>query len=173
MRTHLLTLPVLLAVAIGCRSSTSTGDAAGPGPVTTSPPHDRMLIHGTWKIVDSSRTGEARQRDLESTVRFEGDSMTFLKKDGTPGDQCSYSLGMGTSPKQLDLVQLDKDGKPKAKKRMPKGPEVDAVTPGIYELNGDELKLAITWTTDLHKRPKSFDAEEGSEAVRYRLERVK
>jgi uncharacterized protein (TIGR03067 family) len=172
MRTHLLTLPVLLAIVAGCRSSATTGtDVAGP--TKSFPPHDRKFLQGTWKIVDSSRTGEAKQRDLESTLSFEDETMTFVHKDGTKGEQCTFSLGMGVSPRHLDLVQLDKEGKPKAKKRMPKGPDVDAVTPGIYELSGDELKLAIVWTTDMNKRPKSFEAEEGSEAVRYRLERVK
>ena len=164
---------LLLAIAAGCRSSTTTGDVAGPGPTTSFPPHEGKLIQGTWKIVDSSRAGEARQRDLESTVRFEGELMTFVHKDGVPGDQCSFSLGSGVSPKQLYLIQLDKEGKPKAKKHLPKGPDVPEVTPGIYELNGNELKLAIAWTTDLSKRPKSFEPAKGGEAVTYRLERVK
>ncbi len=134
---------------------------------------DWKQLRGTWKIVESSRTGEASKRDLEATIRFDNERMTFVGKDGKPGDRCRYSLSPTQKPKHLDLVQLDAEGKAKSKKRMPKGPDADAISSAIYDLNGDELVLVISWTTDPAKRPAALDAPTDERTVRYRLERVK
>jgi uncharacterized protein (TIGR03067 family) len=131
---------------------------------------DWKQMQGMWMIVDSSRTGDANLRDLETSIQFEGDYATFKPGDGKP-EKWRFGISGSSSPKILDLYKFDPDAPPQ-KKTTSKGLE-PGVMPGIYDLNGDELVVLIDWTPGSEKRPTSLDARAEGQTVRFRLVRVK
>ena len=173
MRITLIAGMLLLVVASGCRRpSTATTAAELKAPPMPAQAIDLRQMYATWKIVDSSRSGDAKQRDLEMSIHVEGEYMTFLHKDGKSGDKFRFGINADSSPKQIDL--RDSKAPPAAKKNTAKGPAPDpAVMPGLYEFNGDELVLVIDWTPGSEKRPASLDEKPEGKIVRLRLERVK
>jgi uncharacterized protein (TIGR03067 family) len=178
MRIALIGGLVLVSIAIGCHPKSSapiSGEAGEPDdPSMPAGAMDWKQMQGTWKIVESSRTGEGNQRDLETTIRFEQNKMTFSNNDGKPHNEWHFGVGFSQSPKHLDLVSLDPAAKPKVKSKNSKGPQADVpIVPGIYDLNGDQLVLVIDWTVDSSKRPTNLDEKPEGQTVRYRLERVK
>jgi uncharacterized protein (TIGR03067 family) len=60
-------------------------------------------------------------------------------------------VNSATRPKQIDAVELQ-------------GPYTGAVTLGIYELDGDSLRICQAWRGRT-ERPEDFDIEEGSRLV--------
>lgn len=79
-------------------------------------------------------------------VVFTRDHMTESKPGATPKDliPAKYKLNPARKPKEIDLT-------------YPVGGGTTSL--GIYELNSDELKLAIGSHTKAFVRPTSFDPE--------------
>jgi uncharacterized protein (TIGR03067 family) len=90
---------------------------------------DKELLQGSWKAVSGERDGEkmseAQLKNWEEMV-FKDDTFTregSEKKDGT------FALDPQKDPKEIDL-NLTVKGQA-------------ATWPGVYELKGDTLKLAL------------------------------
>lgn len=88
-------------------------------------------LQGVWKVVEVEANGEkAPANDIEG-VRWTIDAKEILAKE--PGDtdrKTAFTIDPSKSPKEIDLETLD-------------GPDKGIKLEGIYELNGDMLKVCI------------------------------
>jgi uncharacterized protein (TIGR03067 family) len=87
----------------------------------------------------------------------QGDRWVYVA-DGKEMQRYAMTLRPEAGPKEIDLVQLDRDGNP-----------TPFVLRGIYEIAGDRARVAAA--PDPDPRPASFDPEDGPPALL--LERVK
>jgi uncharacterized protein (TIGR03067 family) len=106
-------------------------------------------FQGTWTI-ESSKSGgkELPANELKGLiVTFEGDKHTVKKGDEViqVGTQ---KLDPSKSPKTIDVT-------------MTEGPNKGTVMLGIYEINGDTLK--VCFDPEGKKRPTEFKSAPGSE----------
>jgi uncharacterized protein (TIGR03067 family) len=108
-----LVAAVLIPLSSGCGSS---GDDA--------------KLQGEWTVVSADDPFGGRLDDLES-VTFSGNEMITATRDGKLVDQ--FRLDPSSSPKRIDLFPKANDGSFQINDK--------SVIRGIYELNGDELKI--------------------------------
>jgi uncharacterized protein (TIGR03067 family) len=121
-------------------------------------------LDGVW--VPEKVVGGGVQSGKEETTSLviEGASLTrhSAKRDGDRGVTSSIAFAFAADPKQrppeTDLVAK-------------KGPLKGKVSPAIYALDGDTLKIVPTQPGE--KRPTSFESKKDSEHVFLALERRK
>ena len=120
---------VLLCVAAASSLLLSPG-CSGKGQDPSSK-QDHAAIQGEWVVVSAESNGEPPPPGLLDAAKFvfAGDSLDLLGKKGT------FVLDASTNPRQVDFVR----GK------------IRQI--GIYELDGDSLKLCVGPEDD---RPKAF-----------------
>ena len=94
------------------------------------------LLQGDWKEV--ALPGKGGNFYELGRLRFQGRLLIYTRTS----DACNFRIDPTQHPKHIDLIE-DKDDKPK-------------ITPGIYELEGDTLKLYLGDAKD--GRPKAFPA---------------
>jgi uncharacterized protein (TIGR03067 family) len=103
---------------------------------------DRELIQGTWIAVSGERNGEKlnefQLKNWEEMV-FKDDNFT---REGGEKKEGTFKLDPSKTPKEIDLM-LQVKGQ-------------DTTWPGIYELKGNKLKLALN-----PNRPSEFDSKGG------------
>jgi uncharacterized protein (TIGR03067 family) len=92
---------------------------------------DHAALQGEWEVVSAESNGEPPPPGLLSGAKFtfSGEKLTLLGKEGT------FELDTSKSPKQIDFIR--------GKTRQI----------GIYERDGDNLKLCVGPSDD---RPKEF-----------------
>lgn len=119
-------------------------------------------FQGTWVVESAKVKGEEFEDMKGKKIAFDGDRFTLV---GKADKKTTVKLDPSKNPRQFDLI----DPEFANKKREP--------IPGIYEIEGDSLKLAVaeasgTTKTDgtgkiieetfmVGKRPTSFDGKEG------------
>ncbi len=115
---------------------------------------DEDRIRGTWKMVSGDKGGEKAPEDLVKrfrlTLKADGKLTVVAKEDGD--QEGTYKLDTGKKPKQIDITVDDK------------------MMEGIYELDGDNLKLCVA---EAGSRPTEFKAPEGSKVMLIVLKREK
>jgi uncharacterized protein (TIGR03067 family) len=124
-------LPVLPALLLIAPGAPAEGDL------------DRL--QGTWVLVEMQREGEdVPAEDFKgSTAVYEGNRIT---------------LRDGDRVRRRGIVTLDPTRKPKAINTWDQdGPYEDQTVPGIYELDGDTLRLCFSRPGS--ERPKEFDTK--------------
>jgi uncharacterized protein (TIGR03067 family) len=132
----------------------AVGVVASGGPITLA--DDKVNLEkevkkfqGTWTFESSEAGGEKLLADgLKGLVLiFEGDKHTVKKGDEViqVGTQ---KLDPSKSPKTIDVT-------------MTEGPQKGAVMLGIYEINGDTLK--VCFDAEGKKRPTEFKSAPGSQ----------
>jgi uncharacterized protein (TIGR03067 family) len=111
--------------------------------IAADPPKgDLDRLQGTWVLVQMKREGEdVPAEDLKgSTAAYEGNRIT---------------LRDGDRVRRRGIVTLDPTRKPKAINTWDQdGPYEDQTVPGIYELDGDTLRLCFSRPGS--ERPKEF-----------------
>jgi uncharacterized protein (TIGR03067 family) len=100
---------------------------------------DQEKIQGTWELVSGERNGKPLPDEVIQHVKliFAGDKLTTQHKDRKT--EATFKLDANKTPKEIDL---DMDG---------------SVGKGIYQLDGDSLKLVHGEVGD--PRPKEFPKE--------------
>jgi uncharacterized protein (TIGR03067 family) len=128
---------MVLLLALPCSLWVADGRAADK-PARS----DKEKIQGTWVLVSGENGGKpvSPEAAKNMSVVFAGDKLTMKNKDRTT--KATFKLNPGKKPKEIDV---DFDGK---------------VGKGIYELEGDTLKVAHGELGDA--RPKAFPSEKGS-----------
>ncbi len=128
-------------MAEGCsKSATSTGKPAAGGASKS----DSDRIQGKWLIVAVEAAGEKvpekEIKDSPGTFTFTGDKLT-QNIPGKMDESSTFKLDTTKKPKTITLTtQMEKreliNGEMKDSK-------IDVTTLGIYELDGDQLKICL------------------------------
>jgi uncharacterized protein (TIGR03067 family) len=106
------------------------------------PTTDLDKMQGHW---EPAAAGEENKRS-GAYVIFMKDKMLIGAGRGVPA-LITVTLDSSKQPRWIDLAWMTGGGNPK----------VDRVTPGIYELNGDDLR--ICWSREKQERPTEFVTE--------------
>jgi uncharacterized protein (TIGR03067 family) len=116
-------------------------------------------FQGTWTFESSEAGGKAlpAAQLKELVLTFEGDKHT-VKKGNEVIQVGTQKLDPSKSPKTIDVT-------------MTEGPSKGAVMLGIYEFNGDTLK--VCFDSGGKKRPTEFKSPPGSETFVNVHKRVK
>src|SRR5262245_49893129 len=118
MLLHWLLLMLLLTAGLILGAAAQGGDDG-----------DHEKVQGTWKLVSIEVKGKsAGDKVKDHRVVFTKDKMTFKDGDKTRGE-FAYKLDPAKKPKWIDMAPIRKDGSP------------GKTAQGIYELNGDDLKI--------------------------------
>jgi len=129
-------------------------------------PSDEKL-QGTWKVVAAEVQGMPVPAQKLGNVRvtFAKGAYTFQADGETQKHE--YKLDSSKSPKQIDLIQrrevLNKDSTKEV---------LTELRPGIFELNGDDLKLCYE-DEDPKKRPAEFKSKKDTRIFYLQLRRMK
>jgi uncharacterized protein (TIGR03067 family) len=112
---------------------------------------------GTWGAVSYVQDGQGEGEKIapqESPVRwvFKGDKVTFLADVEAASAKGSFKLDPSKKPKAIDIVFPAAPGDKKGQTVL-----------GIYELDGDTLKLC--YDPDGAKRPAEFKSMAGSKLI--------
>ena len=118
--------------------------------MTADAPADPDLdkLQGTWVMVSMESEGEqvAPENLKDSTSEYRGNALTLRK---------------GETVRRRGIVTLNPSRKPKAINTWDQdGPFADQTVPGIYELDGDVLKLCFARPGE--ERPKEFTTKGGT-----------
>jgi RNA polymerase sigma factor (sigma-70 family) len=124
-------------------------EGEAPDAPAAKPKDDKELLQGTWHLVEV-RTGEGprspREASKDQIWVFTGDKLVFNYDHGN-STEMMYQIDPKQKPKTIDLA-------PTAK------PESAYTFKGIYEIDGDRLKLYYSRNVAPDaKRPARFDAQ--------------
>lgn len=144
-----LTAVVLPALALGL--------TAAPVPKEKGKVKDEDAILGTWKVetfdVGGGANGPRPDEVTKLRLTFKDGKVAADRGDGKP-DEIEYKLDATTTPKSLDLIE-------KSHTMM-----------GIYELDGDTLKICVSEGGAKGVRPTEMKPDGKNVAV-ITLKRVK
>jgi uncharacterized protein (TIGR03067 family) len=115
---------------------------------------EKEKLRGEWKVTSAKRSGQDSDKPVGDVVKFDDDK--FIVPNG---ERSEYKLDPSKKPKQIDITPLD--GKEKGK-----------TIRGVYELDGDKLKLHVAYP-DSTERPTDLESKEGAMTMSFVLERVK
>jgi uncharacterized protein (TIGR03067 family) len=146
-RAVALFLGVFLCGALAC-------GAADAGKKTGKEDHKRLL--GEWEYVEQIIDG--KKVDQKGTWTFSGNQILYGPDAKV---HAVFKLDATKRPRTFDFDHVAKDGK-----------IVDKVL-GIYELEGDTLKLCVSIPGKSDARPRAFESKEGSGHTLTVLRRVK
>jgi uncharacterized protein (TIGR03067 family) len=96
-------------------------------------------LQGTWILTSVETKGQElpKEKIKPNTLVIKGDKF-IRSSDGNPLPEATFTIDPTKKPKWIDQVFKDKEGKP-------------VTRPGLYELDGDTLKLAFD-----KERPKEL-----------------
>src|SRR3954471_16806114 len=109
---------------------------------------DLDKLQGTWQLVAMEVEGHEAPADelKDRNAVYEGDRLS-LRAGETVRRRGIVTLEPGRSPKAMNTWDQD-------------GPYADQTVPGIYELDGDTLKVCFARPGE--ERPKEFSTKSGS-----------
>lgn len=105
-------------------------------------------LQGEWLLTSVDIQGKTLPAPAEKggSIVFAKEGKLTLKDPGKPDKTGSYKVDAATSPMQLDLIVAKK------------GKESETMQ-GIYELDGDNLKMCFSADGAKGKRPREFKGE--------------
>jgi uncharacterized protein (TIGR03067 family) len=141
-----LLVGTVLAIGVGLMrwSTCGTGQAMAASGDEESQKTDKEKIQGSWVAIAGVRRGETlsedRIRQEKLSLSFAGD--TLIQKSAKASEKkVTFRIDSKKKPKAIDLI--DEQGR---------------IYPGIYELNGDTLKLCSA--PPGQSRPKEFSGKD-------------
>ena len=130
--------------------------SVGPKPADQSD-KDLEKLQGTWHAVAMEVKGKPSEPDAVKKLKLvvKKDSYT-VTVNGEDHVSAKLVLRAGKEPKEVDVVL-----------------ETDPVYKGIYEIEGDTLKICLVLSSDDDsKRPKEFKTDEDSNTALFTWERT-
>jgi RNA polymerase sigma factor (sigma-70 family) len=133
-----------------------------PAQEKATPKTDQELIQGTWEFVSLTVGGkkEWNASAPPKCLTFASDKVRFVAVNGDGKEVAFHSrfkLEVGRRPKEIDMTPLDGEHKETIK--------------GLYELQGDTLRLCHPAQPG-GDRPKSLESNEGSTDYLWTLKKV-
>jgi uncharacterized protein (TIGR03067 family) len=122
-------------------------------------------LQGTWVAVSIESDGKMVPEEKVKNVNMVIKDDTMSLTTGGPGRQPppgKYKLDEKKKPTTIDITAGGRDGS---------GKKTDDVVPGIYELNGDTLKICLGLPGK--DRPTELSAKEGAKKTLYTYKRKK
>src|SRR5262249_31432880 len=109
---------------------------------------DQENMAGEWSLVSAERDGQAAPEDFIKGIKrvVKGDDYTITKGDETVG-KGKFKLDASKKPRHIDFKPSE-------------GAAAGQTLEGIYELDGDKLK--VCYSQGGGKRPTEFVSKEGS-----------
>jgi uncharacterized protein (TIGR03067 family) len=140
------------------------------GPSGEAPQSDLDKVQGTWTVAAGEENGKAIPKEIAETrtFTFTGDKAVVGISAGPANAQppikptlpeFTFKLDPTKKPKTIDVTFLN--GEEKGRTRL-----------GIYQLEGDELKVCMP-TEERTDRPSDFKAPKGSDLNVVTLKRSK
>lgn len=122
---------------------------------------DQEALQGKWELVKVVADGRDIPEDKHRgvTIEFKADKMTMSDPNSTEKMEAAFKLNTGKKPKHFDATPSS-------------GPFQGKTAPGIYEINGTELKLCLP-NDDTTSRPTEFNSTPGSKRALLVLKRAK
>ncbi len=115
-------------------------------------------LQGTWSVASAEENGkeQADEKSRKLTIMIKSDIFSF-KFEGQPKTlDMKLKLDPSSEPKAVDLASTIRGGQ---------------VSYGIYELEGEELK--VCWSRSGKSRPDTFSTKSGDDRMFLTLKRVK
>lgn len=164
----LLLFSLLFQAPSGQATKPATTQPAATQPAATAPADDEAkkemeALKGTWKFTKLEAGGQpsiAGAMDISRLVFGDG-TITMTTVKGEMNETAKFKLNVKEKPKQLDIIAV---------RKQPDGAEKEQAAPGIYELNGDTLKICFAKDG---ARPSAFASKAGDPAVLMELKREK
>jgi uncharacterized protein (TIGR03067 family) len=105
-------------------------------------------LQGTWTVVKMERGGKQPPAELLKSLKVVIKNDTLRLTDGARGEGATFKHSDPKNPQAIDL--LFKEGP---------NEDIERTALGIFEIDGDNLKLA--WRKDGGKRPTEFSSIPG------------
>jgi RNA polymerase sigma factor (sigma-70 family) len=111
------------------KKTAPTPESNVPDAPAAKPKEDKELLQGTWHIVEVEVGGkhQAKETSKDQILVFTGDKLAIKYDDGS-SQEMMYRIDPTQKPKAIDLAPID-------------GPNKGYTFKGIYEIDGDRLKL--------------------------------
>ena len=126
-------------------------------PIAATGPSDEARLQGKWVAV----SGHARKEPLTAaqlaqlSITFDGDRVEIISHTGPPTPQAAtFTINSNRDPQQIDFV----------------APNKSESMPGIYQFDGDRLKLALI--DQDYSRPTNFDPDHRPDHLTATFERA-
>src|SRR3954451_24349070 len=110
-------------------------------------------LKGTWTLVSGEKAGHKAEEKEVNAIAVVIDDITFTFTRGDKREEMKVSVESKVTPKEITLTTAD-----------------GTVWPGIYEFDGDVLRLCLSGTD---ARPKEFAAPKGSRTALMNWKRKK
>ena len=105
---------------------------------------DYAKLEGTWQVVSLEVDGMMIPKETIKNSKLIIKSKEFTMKENIATYKGTFSIDPSKKPKTIDI-------------KFTEGPENGNTSLGIYELDGDDLKLCLSVTTK--ERPTEFTAK--------------
>ena len=116
---------------------------------------DKEKLQGAWSVVSFETDGKPDDKVKNDKVTIAEETISVKTKGGNHDG--TFTINPKAKLKTID-IRLNNDG---------------YNIPGIYELDGDNLKICLPTTAGPQNRPKEFKAAAGSNCVLLVLKRDK
>jgi uncharacterized protein (TIGR03067 family) len=118
-------------------------------------------LEGKWRLVKAADANkESDVKESEALVfEFKGAEMTMSFGEKKETIRVA-AIDSTTDPKCIDFIEVRKD-------------KTERTLEGVYKLDGDTLKIALSIPKEGKNRPTSFDKPTDSRAMVWTLKRVK
>jgi uncharacterized protein (TIGR03067 family) len=144
--------PFYLLLALGC--------LIGSDDIKTSDQNDKDLekMQGTWHAIAGEIKGTPSESDALKKFKLVVKNKSYtVKVSGEDHVSANLALRAGKDPKEVDIVL-----------------ETGPVYKGIYEIEGDTLKICLVLSSDDDsERPKEFKTDEDSNTASFTWERTR
>jgi uncharacterized protein (TIGR03067 family) len=124
-------------------------------PTIKDPPKKESTIVGEWLIENTTSNGNPQRTHPSIRYEFTTDGQLVARRDDAPTSVSYYKVDSKADPPTIDV-----------------GNKADALVGlGIFKLEGDTMLWCVSFDND--KRPKAFEAANGSRQMLVVLKRVK